>query len=290
MAEEVGPGRTRRETLQLAGAGASSWLAASWLGEGVARAANLPLASTGLEHIGMTVPDQDAASKFYGLLFDPQLFQERDPPPRYYVRTGIHYIAFGGPANNAATGARPIAARIDHFCALVEDYKPQEIQMALEDSGVKFTAGTRAMAMDPDGLRLQMLPVPGGLSRTIIPSRRISQDEPAVQAIGFEHIMLAVTDMEKSASHYRKLFGMETQRSKKPERIWFTVAKTRLGLEPVASGATPRVAYVSIRVAGFDRRAVSERLKKLGAEVIPSEDKDAVRFKDPNGLMMELKA
>ena len=45
--------------------------------------------TTGLEHIGMTVPDQEAAAKFYGLIFDPQLFQERDPPPRFYTRIGI---------------------------------------------------------------------------------------------------------------------------------------------------------------------------------------------------------
>jgi len=273
---------TRRQTLQLAGAGAA---AASFAGS--ARAST-PLATTGLEHIGMTVPDQDAASKFYGMIFDPQLFQEKDPPPRFYVKTGIHYIAFGGPtANNPA----PIMARIDHFCSLVQDYKAQETRKMFEDDGVKFTGqGGLGMAQDPDVLRLQLLGVPGGLARTIIPSRRISQDEPAVQPIGFDHIMLALSDLEKSAAYYRKFFGMETQRTKKPERIWFTVAKTRLGLEPVAQGGMPRVAYVAVKCAGFDRRAASEKLKKLGAEIVPSEDKEAVRFKDPNGLMMELKS
>ncbi len=44
----------------------------------------------------MTVPDQKASADWYGRIFDPQLFQERDPPPRYYVRMGTAYIAFGG--------------------------------------------------------------------------------------------------------------------------------------------------------------------------------------------------
>ena len=53
----------------------------------------LPLQTTGLEHIGMTVPDQKASAEWYGRIFDPQLFQERDPPPRFYVRMGTAYIA-----------------------------------------------------------------------------------------------------------------------------------------------------------------------------------------------------
>ena len=101
--------------------------------------------------------------------------------------------------------------------------------------------------------------------------------------------MLAVSDMEKSAAYYRKFFGMET-RSKKPERIWFQIAKTRLGLQPIVSGAMPSIFYISFKVAGFDRKNVTEKLKKLGAEVVPADDKDAIRFKDPNGLVMELKA
>src|SRR5215469_18200485 len=101
------PGATRRQALTWIGAGAACFTASPL------PAADLPLRTTGLEHIGMTVPDQEAAAKFYGRIFDPQLFQERDPPPRFYTRMGISYIAFGGGnANN------PGPPRIDHFCAL----------------------------------------------------------------------------------------------------------------------------------------------------------------------------
>jgi catechol 2,3-dioxygenase-like lactoylglutathione lyase family enzyme len=256
---------------------------AAWIAGGIAEAADLPLETSGLEHIGMTVPDQEATAKFYGRIFDPQLFQERDPPPRFYVRTGISYIAFGGGAD--------MPPRIDHFCALVENYKPQEMRKSLEDAGVPMTGrGGLGMAADPDGIRLQLLGVPGGLARTIIPSSRISQEEPAVEAIGFDHIVLAVTDVEKSSAYYRKFFGMEVSRGKKPERAWFQAAKTKLGLETVAAGRMPGVDHVCIKVAGFDRKAVTEKLKKLGAEIAPSNDEALLRFKDPNGLVMELKA
>jgi catechol 2,3-dioxygenase-like lactoylglutathione lyase family enzyme len=270
---------SRREVLRTLSAGAAAWMAG-----GIAQAAELPLRTSGLEHIGMTVPDQEATAKFYGRIFDPQLFQERDPPPRFYVRTGISYIAFGGGAAD-----RPPA--IDHFCALVEDYKPQEMRKALEETGITVSGrGPLGMPADPDGLRLQLLGVPGGLARTIIPSSRITQDEPAVQAIGFDHIVLTVSDLEKSALHYRKFFGMEVSRTKKPDRIWFAAARTRLGLEPVAAGKMPAIERICFKVAGFDRRAITEKLKKLNVEIAPSDEKDAVRFKDLNGFVMEFKA
>jgi catechol 2,3-dioxygenase-like lactoylglutathione lyase family enzyme len=271
-------GPTRRHLLQLLGVSGAALLA-----DGSAESADLPLRTTGLEHIGMTVPDQEAAAKFYGHIFDPQLFQERDPPPRFYVRTGISYIAFGG--------GTEMPPRIDHFCALVEDLKPQEMRKMLEDAGIPVTGrGALGMPADPDGIRLQLLGVPGGLARTIIPSSRITQDDPAVQAIGFDHIMLAVSDVEKSAAYYRRFFGVEVSRSRKPERAWFAVARTRLGLETVSSGKAPGVDHVCFRVAGFDRRAASQTLKKLNAEIISSNDEGLLRFRDPNGLVMELKA
>jgi catechol 2,3-dioxygenase-like lactoylglutathione lyase family enzyme len=100
---------------------------------------------------------------------------------------------------------------------------------------------------------------------------------------------LAVTDLEKSAAYYRRFFGMEATHTKKPERIWFAAAKTRLGLEAAADGK-PRIDRISFKVAGFDRKIITERLKKLNVEVLAADEKDVIRFKDPNGFSMELKA
>jgi catechol 2,3-dioxygenase-like lactoylglutathione lyase family enzyme len=271
----------RRQALAIIGASASPWAT-----RGYAQTALLPLQTTGLEHIGMTVPDQKATARFYGMIFDPQLFQERDPPPRFYVRVGTSYIAFGGLAANTQNRE----PRIDHFCTLVRDYNAQEARKALDEAGIPMGQGPGGMANDPDGLRLQLLGVPGGLAKTIIPSARISQEEPAVQAIGFEHIVLAVSDLEKSAAWYRKFFGMEISRSKKPDRIWFQVARTRLGLQTVAPSGLPKVDHVCIKVAGFDQRGITEKLKNLMVEVIPPTDEGFLRFRDPHGIVMELRA
>ena len=265
---------TLREVLQ--------WAGFAVLLSGVARAGDLPVQNTGLEHFGMTVPEPEMAARFYGKIFDPQLFQERDPPLRFYVRLGTAYIAFGG----AAAGVAP---KIDHFCALVKDYKGQEMRKALDAEGIKMGAGPVGMPTDEDGFKLQLLGVPGGLARTIIPSTRISTDDAAVQAIGIDHILLLVSDLERSAAFYRKFFGPELSRTKKPDRIWFGAAHTRLGLE-AAAGRPVAIDYVSIKVAGFDKHGTSEKLKKLGVELVASNEKDTLRFQDPNRIVMELKA
>jgi len=252
-------------------------LGAGAVGVLTADAAPLPIDTTGLEHIGFTVPDPEATAKFYGRIFDPQLFQERDPPPRFYARFGTAYAAFGGMAG--------VAPKIDHFCALVKDYNAAETRKMVEAAGITMGAGPVGMPTDSDGLRLQLLGVPGGLAKTIIPAYRVNQDDAAVQPIGLDHVMLHVSDLEKSAAYYRKFFGMETSRTKGPARVWFGAAKTRLGLEQVAAGESPSIHHVCIRVA----RVNPDKLKAVGVEILSSNDEKLLRFRDPNGLLMELK-
>jgi catechol 2,3-dioxygenase-like lactoylglutathione lyase family enzyme len=246
---------------------------------GSSSGATLPLKTPGLEHLGLTVPDPKAAADFYGKIFNPQLFRERELPPRYYVTTGTAYLAFGG--------STTVAPKIDHFCALVQDYRGQEMRKLLEEQGIQ-TAGI-GMIGDPDGLRLQLLGVPGGLAGTIVPGGRISLDPPAVHAVGLDHVMLRVSDLERSVAFYRKFFGMEAARTKKPERVWFQVARTRLGLEPMQAGRQPSVDHFCMTVAAFDRRAISDKLKQLGVEATASNDEQLLRFTDLNGLIVELK-
>jgi len=52
----------------------------------------------------------------------------------------------------------------------------------------------------------------------------------------------------------------------------------------------PSIDHICIKVAGFDKRAVTDKLKRLGVEMAPSNDEDLLRFKDLNGLTMELKS
>jgi catechol 2,3-dioxygenase-like lactoylglutathione lyase family enzyme len=266
---------SRRQAIQWLGATAFSCLAS-----GPARAADLPINTTGLEHFGMTVPDPEATARFYGRIFDGQLFQEKDPPPRFYVKLGTGYLAFGGKPDSMPS--------IDHFCALIENYQPQEMRTSLEAAGVPLGAGPFGMASDPDGLRLQFLRAPGGLAKTIIPAFRLSAEDALFQAIAPDHVMLRVSDLGHSIEHYQKLFGAPLQRTRKPERVWFGAARTKLGLELVAAGEKPSIHHICLRVAGFDGKSGLERLKRAGIQGDMS-DEGLLRFHDPNGIVMELK-
>ncbi len=268
---------SRREALA-----AAATLAGMWAVTGQAEETGsgpLPLQTTGLEHVGMTVPDQKAAADWYGQIFDPQLFQERDPPPRYYVRMGSAYIAFGG------TPAANPAPRIDHFCALVKDYKPDEMRAALEKAGIKMGAGRFGMPTDDDGIRLQLLGVPGGLAKTIVPSTRITTAPAAIEAVGLDHIVLTVSDLDRASAHYAQFFGSPIR--KKSAQVWFQVANTRLALESVAAGAKPAIERLCFRIAGFDKKATASKLEKLQVETTSTPD-HTLRFRDPNGFTIEL--
>ena len=266
---------SRRNWIRVLGGGALSLSVGR-----VLTAGDLPLQTTGIEHFGLTVPDPEAAAKFYGRIFDGQLFQEKDPPPRFYVKIGTAYLAFGGNQTSSPS--------IDHFCALIENYQPQEMRSSLEAAGINMTQGRFGMALDPDGLRLQFLPVPGGLAKTIIPAFRLSQDDALFQAIGADHVMLHVSDLDHSTEYYKKLFGPEQSRTKKPQRVWFVAARTKLGLQLADTGQKPSIHHICVRVAGFEKKSAIEKLKRAGIENSIG-DEGLLQFRDPNGMTMELK-
>ena len=264
---------TRREALAIIAAAPAALSAQG--------SSQLPLKTSGLEHVGLTVPDPKKSAAFYGRIFDPQIFQEMSPPLRYYCRLGIGYVAFGG----NSTGA----ARIDHFCAMVEDYRLEDMRAELATQGIKLTGmpGFNAVT-DPDGIRMQFMATPGGLLPTIIASTRVTQNDAICEAVGLDHVVVQVPDPEASAVFYRKFFGKESSRERSPERIWFTAARTRLGLEKVAAGQTPHINRFGIRVAGFDRQAVARKLAGIGVTVSSSGD-NLLRFRDADGITVDLR-
>jgi catechol 2,3-dioxygenase-like lactoylglutathione lyase family enzyme len=136
---------------------------------------------------------------------------------------------------------------------------------------------------------MQFMATPGGLLPTIIPSTRVTQDDAVCEAVGLDHVVLRVTDLERSADFYRTFFGKETARDRNPERIWFTAARSRLGLEQVAAGEMPHINRFGIRVAGFDRQIVTRKLSAIGVTVLPSAGDTLLRFRDADGIAVDLR-
>lgn len=240
----------------------------------------LPLKTTGIEHLGIMVPDVERSGRFYGQLFNPALYREKDPPLRYYATLGVGYIAIGS--------LRDGAPRVDHFCTLVQDYRAQDVRASMAAAGLG-APGRVGMIGDSDGLQLQLLGTPGGLAQTTVPADRLSQGDALVRPIGLENVRLLVSDVDKSVDHYRKFFDGAVTRTKNPDRAWMQIAGTRLGFEKAGPGQSPRVGSFGVTVERLDARAVGDALVKLGATLDPTGDNTVLRFRDPDGIVLELR-
>lgn len=245
----------------------------------------LPLHNSGLDHLSITVPDSLRAATFYGRIFDPQVFHERTGVQRYYVRLGAAYIAFGPRAG--------VSPYIDHIAAgvidFVEgDFGKAEVKAQITAAGLAAPPGVLPMLSDPDQLRLQLVNATHGLFDTIMPGGRVTPEPAALIPIGLDHIMLSVSDVDKSAAHYRKLFGAAVSRERNPARVWFKLADTRLGLEAAPAGQKPSFSHFCVKIAGFDRSVATARLQKLGIKAEAGEEKGTLGFRDLNDLRVEV--
>jgi predicted enzyme related to lactoylglutathione lyase len=255
----------------------------------------LPLSNLGLEHLDIVVPDPAASARFYARIFKTTLHQQpiRDTI-RYFVLLGdlppdrqVGYIAIGA----AAPGRTP---SIGHYCTLAKVYDRAGMARALEAAGFAGIRGAGGLGMwpDPDGLELQLFQPPAGLVTAAVKSSLPVAGDGVVTPIGVDHVLLLVSDIERSLPYYRFVYGAkaEAPRRSGAPRVWFNLERgTRVGLQNAASGEAPRIGHYAIRVAKFDRGAVIARLQELGAKVIDSSDEpDVLRFLDDNGIVVEL--
>jgi hypothetical protein len=121
-----------------------------------------------------------------------------------------------------------------------------------------------------------------------MPGGRVTTEPPVFTPIGLNHIMVSVTDVEKSAAHYRKLFGPEAARTDHGKRVWFRLANTRLGLEAAPEGRKPGFSLFCVKAADFSRGAAIAKLEKLGIKAEAGAEKGSVRFSDLNNLPVEV--
>ena len=264
---------------------AASFAGSAVLGRLSANPTLLPLNTTGLDHLSITVPDAQKAAAYYGRIFDAQVFHERTGVQRFYVRVGSAYIAFG-PRADAMPYIDHIAVGVVDF--VEADFGNAETKTQLTAAGLTAPPGALPMLSDPDNLRLQLVSATHGLFDTLMPGGRVTTEPSAFTPIGLDHIMVSVTDVEKSAAYYRKLFGPESTREDHGKRVWFKLADTRLGLEPVANGQKPGFSHFCVKVAAFNRSAAMARLQKLGVKAEPGSEKGTLTFRDLNDLPFEV--
>ncbi|HEY2380500.1 MAG TPA: hypothetical protein VGK48_04890 [Terriglobia bacterium] len=283
--------QTRRSFI--AGMGAALFApAASVRAQSAATA--LPLKNLGLEHLDIVVPDTAVSAKFYMQVFRTKLHQQPfQGGIRYFILLGelpedrqVGYIAIG------AGGTRPTG--IGHYCSLAEHYDRNAVAREMEAAGYKTAQGSFGMWPDPDDLELQLFQPPAGVVKAAVPSELAVEMNGLVTPLGLDHVVLNVRDINASLPYYHFVYGKDVDgaRERNPERLWLNLKKgTRIGLQKVAAGQSPAIEHFCIRVRPFDRAAVIAGLKKIGVEILPSDDEPGVvRFRDNNRIMLELKA
>jgi catechol 2,3-dioxygenase-like lactoylglutathione lyase family enzyme len=264
----------------------------------------LPLNTPKVDHLDVIVPDVEKTARFYMSVFNTSLHaQPFQGGQRYFVLLGdlpenrqVGYIAIGD--------SRGRGTYIGHFCTSVFNYREnaaaimQQLTEAYERAGFGNIAsvsrgGVAGIFADPDGIELQFLPAPDTLVTAAVPSNLVEWHKGLLTPKGVDHALLKVSDMSKALQFYRVLYGKKDVKDRKTGRVWFPIGDTRLGLEETKYqfGDKPRIAHFGIKVAPFDRAAVSDGLTKLGAQILPSDDEpDVLRFRDPDGITVELKA
>ena len=262
----------------------------------------LPLDTPKIDHLDVIVPDVAKTTKFYMGLFNTTLHaQPFQGGLRYFVLLGelpenrqVAYLAIGE--------SRGRGTYIGHFCTSVFGYRDNAAALtsamteAFDKAGFgKFSmrGGPAGLFSDPDGIEVQVLPAPDVLITAAVPADLVPPNQGMLKPKGVDHVLLRVSDMKKALQFYRILYGKEAITDRKTGRTWFQIGDTRLGVEQARYqfGDTPRIEHFGVKVEPFDRNAVTEGLKKLGAEVLPSPNEpDMLRFRDIDGITVELRA
>jgi catechol 2,3-dioxygenase-like lactoylglutathione lyase family enzyme len=264
----------RRELFSLLGAGA--------LLARRAAAAESSLHFAALDHVGITVADAQKSTAFYARLFGNTVYKNNQTPRRY-LKLGPCYMAIAPPAQGSQ------GYRVDHICPGVEPFQMADVEHYLEGRGVGFRkTDLGPFVTDPDGIQIQLW-TEGSWSLAIRPAMPESfpmDGEPIFRPSGLEHILLDVTDPEKSAGFYEKLFGPVTQRNN--NRTWFQAGKSRIGLLAVANGRRPGVNHFCVSAAAFDYDAAMKKLEQAGAKPVTAEVAGAPEFRDPDGILVQV--
>jgi len=265
----------RRAIFGLLGAGA-------WAVRNAGAASDAGLQFSALDHIEISVPDAAQSAAFYERVFGGSRWKNQQTPKRY-VKLGPCYIAIDQKAD---------AARVDHFSAGISDYNIANLHRYLEGRGIAyrdFPSGRDLNVTDPDGIRVQLssenswAPLEG---KTALRETVGLNEAPIFQATGLDHILLNVSDPEKSAGFYEKIFGPVTQRNN--NRIWFQTGRSRIGLLQTPSGQKAGVNHFCVAAAAFEYAAVTKKLEQAGARVETPEVGGAPEFRDPDGFLVQV--
>ena len=263
----------RREALCMLGAGA--------LAVRRAVAADAPgLHFTALDHVEFLVSDVEKSAAFYARVFGNTVLKN-NKTTRRYVKLGPSYIAMDKGE-----------VHVDHFCAGIPGFDVASVHSYLDGKGIAyrdFPSGKDMAVPDPDGTRLQLATDNGWaqlLTGTASPEAISIGGDAIFRPTGIDHILLNVTDPEKSAAFYEKILGPVTQRNN--NRIWFQAGTGRIGLLKTPAGEKAGVNHYCVAVEKFDYDTAVKKLQQAGVKVDMPEIAGSFDLRDPDGYRVQV--
>jgi catechol 2,3-dioxygenase-like lactoylglutathione lyase family enzyme len=268
---------TRREALATITAGA--------LATRTALSADAPFRFSALDHLALAVDDTETSVHFYTRVFGNTVMKEKSNP-RHYVKLGPNYVAM------APAGQGQTSQVINHFCPGIVNFDLAATKRALDQMGIQYreATGVGLFIPDPDGTLVQLWTENSWshLGETAAPAAIPSQGEPLLRPTGIDHILVNVSNLEKSTAFYEKILGPVINPASRPRRTWFSSGGgSRVGLALVSRGQKPGIDHYCL-TAPFDRASLAKAVEAAGAKIIQGDVAAGIDFLDVNGLHVQI--
>jgi catechol 2,3-dioxygenase-like lactoylglutathione lyase family enzyme len=266
----------RREALALLAGG-------TFVSRARAATSEQPFRFSRIDHVEFWVSNPESSAAFYARIFGNAVLKN-NKTARRYVKLGPAFIAMDKGAE----------ARVDHFCAGIESFDVAEMHQYLEQRGIPYKdypSGKDLYVTDPDGIRLQLGAAESWkqlVAGTASPESLAVGGEPLFEPESIDHILLNVSEPEKSVAFYERIFGPVTQRNN--NRIWFQAGPSRIGLLQAPAGHKPGVNHYCVGAPAFDYATATRKLEQAGAKIGAPEVAGAPEFRDPDGLLVQVMA
>ena len=193
-----------RTTALLTRRGALTTLTAGVIAARTALSADTPFRFSALDHLALAVDDTEKSVHFYTRVFGNTVLKERTNP-RHYVKLGPNYVAMAPPGQGQASQV------INHFCPGIVNFDLAATKHALDQMGIQYreATGVGLFVPDPDGTLVQLWTENSWsqLGETATPAAIPSQGEPLLRPTGIDHILVNVSNVEKSTAFYEKILG-----------------------------------------------------------------------------------
>ncbi len=249
--------------------------------------------AAGLDHVNIRVPDVRRSAEFYIRLFGVQVARSPNAKAQtanpaspsgelWFIRLGESFLAISPTGSQLTPG-------IDHFSFAITGFNGDRVKSQLAGLNQQWpdAPSNNLWLRDPAGHVIQLNAagdpsrVPGaGVGAVLVEPEGGAQRQPAFQAARVSQLVLAVPNLEASATYYRKLLGDAAETRQKGR---FRVGQSDFVLGSASGGESFRVGVV-----GFDASAAASKLKNVGVNATVAQNKTVVTFRDPDGIRVEI--